>query len=204
MKGGVVLRRGIARLNSAPLGQFLQRARYWPANPPRRFPRWSPKVKPQSRTGVGLSVLEHYETLITSKLLSRFPCAALALLLLAISLAPARAQLVSSLSVLQDMAPSGLFRYTYTLANDAASTQYIPLFQLNVALNADLQALSNTVGRDVTYIAGAPSVIWTSATLTPTTCRSCPISPSSRRSMLHPSATPTDQADAGAGQAWHY
>jgi hypothetical protein len=79
--------------------------------------------------------------------------------------ATARGDFITTLTVVQDTAPDGLFRYTYTLSNDAASTQTVNLFQLDVAPDANLQAITNTVDWDVTYASGASTIIWTSAFL---------------------------------------
>jgi hypothetical protein len=88
---------------------------------------------------------------------------ATAVLLLIGGTAAARGDLLTSLTVATDPLPGGLTRYTYTLANDPASTELVNLFQLDVAPGAALQAIANTLGWDVTYTTGSPIIIWTSA-----------------------------------------
>jgi hypothetical protein len=88
---------------------------------------------------------------------------AIAALLLCGVEATARGDLITTLTVVQDTAPDGLNRYTYTLTNLAASTQPVTLLQIDVATAADLQAISNTIAWDVTYAPGSSNITWTSA-----------------------------------------
>jgi len=93
---------------------------------------------------------------------------AIATLLIIACGATARGEFLTNLSVAQEPGSAGRLRYTYTLTNLPASNQLASLFQLDVAANAGLQSITNTIGWDVTYSPGSPSVIWTSA-INPTT-----------------------------------
>lgn len=95
----------------------------------------------------------------------RIPQVAFATLLLTLGGASARGDFLTSLSVVQSPGSPGLFRYTYTLTDSAASDQAVSLFQLDLGTNADLRSITNTIAWDVTYAPGSPNVIWTSAFL---------------------------------------
>ena len=75
----------------------------------------------------------------------------IAALFLVVGGASARGDLLTSLTVVVDTAPDGLNRYTYTLTNDAASTQSVNLFQLDVATNAGLGSIAEHHPRDVPH-----------------------------------------------------
>jgi hypothetical protein len=76
---------------------------------------------------------------------------------------PARAGLVTELTVSPTQAPNGLFTYAFTLADESNSTISASQLFLAVSPRADLSGISAPAGWDVFYSAGASDISFLSS-----------------------------------------
>src|SRR4051794_25176677 len=74
----------------------------------------------------------------------------------------AHGNFITDLSVNISPEASGRYRYEYTLTNDPTSDRSVTSFTLDVASDADLQAVSGPVDWLVTYDPGNTFVLWES------------------------------------------
>jgi hypothetical protein len=89
--------------------------------------------------------------------------AAIASLWLWAGATPSRGALITDLTVNVTQAPSGLYTYAYTLADESASTIGAAQLFLAVSPAANLSAVSAPTGWDVLYSAGGPDISFLSS-----------------------------------------